>query len=344
MLRLVKSAPVDTALGSGVSPIAGAVRQKRPRHTNKVALFPAAPQSAGSAPPSSYDELREAGRRAIEAGQLEDAFELLDQALTLARSESDESRADLAFCNRAAVAITLGRGDAELPGLREVLMRNADPANGFAAAYNLSHAHELDKSFKKGLFYARIAHDRAETVENAEHLAKSHNQIGNCLLAESYFDDAAAQYRKALELLDESAEIERATVRTNLGYCRMMQGKIRRGFRLSFTALRTLRRHDAPVYEAWPHLDLTYAYLEIGRPERARRHGERALALGEETGYRDVVKNALFLLGEAEQACERSDLAYEHFQRLQREFYPDSPRAASLMLAVDTRRLINLRA
>ncbi|NJL28303.1 MAG: tetratricopeptide repeat protein [Thermoanaerobaculia bacterium] len=295
-------------------------------------------------PTASFDDLREAGRQAVEAGRLHEALGLFDEALRAARHEGDPERIDLAVCNRSAVAITLGEGDGELARLRAILLRNAHPEACFAAAYNLSRYYELTKAFKKGLFYGRIARDRARMLRRGEYLAKSHNQIGNCLLAESYFDEAVAEYQSALDQLGLADSVEFATVLINLGYCRTMLGDPREGFRLAFRALRSLRRVGAHLYEAWPHLDLCYAYLEIGRLERARRHGQHALALAEKTGHRDLLKNALFLLGEVEQAEGRSDAAYGHFQRLQSEFYPESPRLANLMLVVDMRRMINLRA
>lgn len=332
----------------------------RPSQAGTIVLFPGVASSTGTPrrvarnpgtetktrarSEASFEELRETGRRAVDAGRLREAFEIFDEALRLARAEGDQERIDLAFCNRSAVGITLGQGDAELAGLRTILLRNAYPESCFAAAYNLSRHYELTKGFKKGLFYGRVARDRARLLQRDDYLAKSYNQIGNCLLAESYFEVAATEYGSALGLLAEGDSVERATVLINLGYCRTMLGDLSEGFRLAFRSLRSLRRLGAHLYEAWPHLDLCYAYLETGRLERARRHGRQALAFAEKTGHPDLIKNALFLLGEVEQADGRSDVAYACFQRLQTEFYPESPRLASMMLAVDMRRMINLRA
>lgn len=343
MLRVVGTETVTRPFQPGVIALFPGVAASRVVRSNPRPE-PALPTVEPAFSTSSFNKLRDAGRQAVETGRLREALAIFDEALRSARREGDPERIDLAFCNRSAVAIALGQGDDELAGLRAILMRNAHPETCFAAAYNLSHAQELKKSFKKALFYARIARDHASLGERPAVLAKSHNQIGNCLLAESYFDAAAAEYKHALGLLGHEPSLERALVLVNLGYCQSMLGEVREGFRLAFASLRWLRQLGAHLYEAWPHLDLCYAYLEIGRLAHARKHGKQALALAEEMGYRDLEKNALFLLGEVEQADGRSAVAYGYFERLQADFYPDSPRLASLMLAVDMRQMINLRA
>jgi TolA-binding protein len=58
----------------------------------------------------------------------------------------------------------------------------------------------------------------------------------------------------------------------------------------------------------------------------------------------DRVKNALYLLGDAEREAGDLDSAYEYFYRLQQRFYPDSPQLVDMMVAVGMRKMVNLRA
>ncbi len=290
----------------------------------------------------SFRQLRDEGRRAVEAGRLAEALELLDEALERAREREEESLVDLAICNRSAVLVSLERQQEVMSPLRQILVRNRDTKTCALAAYNLSRAHESNKEHKKGLFYGRIARDRALAIDWL--VAESHNQIGNCLMHDSRFEQAATEYRQALELLSEDPSVMRALAMANLGYCLMMRGKLRPGVRLSFQSLRWFRRFGARLYEAWPHLDLCYAYLEMGRFRRAREHGRRALEIGEEIGESGRIKTALFLLGDVERTAGDLDAAWEHFSRLQQEFYPDSPQVAELMIAVGMRQVVPLRA
>lgn len=292
----------------------------------------------------SYEELRDRARRALDAGRLEESLRLYDEALEVSRQEGNPNLIDLAYCNRSSVMINLGRQDEVLSGLRQILMHNADPESCFIAAYNLSRAHVRDKAYKKGLFYARIARDRAETLERQDWLCSSFNQIANCLMDESYFEEAAAEYRRALELEEDSDSLLYASLTANLGYCLMMMGDLKQGFSCSYKAFRRFRKVGNELYEVWSHLDLCYGYLELGRYERARRHGERALAIAESSGDPDRIKNALFLLGDVERALGHDAAAYEHFSHLQHRFYPDAPEVAGLMAVVGMRQVVNLRA
>lgn len=93
-----------------------------------------------------------------------------------------------------------------------------------------------------------------------------------------------------------------------------------------------------------PHLDLCFALLEIGRFRHAVRHGTRALALAEEAGEPDSVKQALFLLGEATHQVAGAHEAREYFQRLQERYFPEASYLTDILLTVDVRKLINLKA
>ena len=77
-------------------------------------------------------------------------------------------------------------------------MRNQSPINCFLAAYTIARAYELRRDNRKGLFYARLARDRAAVLERPEWLASAWNQIANFLLGDSFFGEAAETYRHAL--------------------------------------------------------------------------------------------------------------------------------------------------
>ena len=292
----------------------------------------------------SFEQLRDAAMRAIEEGRLVEALGLCEKALVQARVREDEELVDLAICNRSATLIALGREREVMSELRQILVRSANPRTCSIAAYDLSRAHELIKEYKKGLFYGRIARDRALAAGREDLLVGSYNLIGNCLMMDSFFAEAAAEYQHALELLPEGRSVPRGLVMVNLAYCQMMMGKVSQGMSMSFQALRWFRSFGTRLYEAWPHLDLCYAYLELARPERARQHGQLALAVAEETGEAECLKNSLFLLGDTARTVGDLEAAWNYFSRLQESFYPDSPQVVELMLQVGLRQVVNLRA
>ena len=291
-----------------------------------------------------FESLKDRWQRAIEAGQLEEAETIIEQACQWAREHGDDRQVDSAVCAHAAIAIQLGRGERELPRLREILLRSGDPANCRLAAYHISLHYELAKNYKKSLFYARLAYDRATYLGRREWLAASCNQLGNALLGESFVDEACREYQHALALLTEEASVWRAQILHNLGYCHILKERYREGYTLLYRCLAILRRHGVERYQVAPRLDLCFAHLETGRYRYARLQAERALQLAERTGQVEGIKNALYLLGEATNLEGDTEAARSHFTRLHQEFFPKDRYLPSLLLAVDVRKLINLHA
>lgn len=293
---------------------------------------------------STFEELRSLGEKAVRSGQLQEAQACFDQALAWAREHGEQPQIDLGLCNRAAVVIESGRGDGEVPHLREILVRNLDPFICQLAAYNISRHYELTKNYKKSLFYARIALDRAEVLGRREWLASTHNLIGNTLLAESHIEQASREYEKALELVAPEPTVARGQILDNLGYCRSLQGRHAEAYGLLYESLRTLRRFGAQRYEVSVRLDLCFAHLETGRYHDSRRHGMAALALAEDIEDGAAVKNALYLLGEVANLSDDVDAARGYFSRLHRDFFPEAGYLPEFLLAVDIRKLVNLHA
>jgi tetratricopeptide (TPR) repeat protein len=275
-----------------------------------------------------FEELRSLGQREVEAGRFEEAEALYAEALGWAAEHGDEQQVDLALCNRAAVAIQLGRGEGELPRLREILVRNNDRVNCRLAAYHISIYYQFQKNYKKSRFYAKIACDRAELLGVREWLASSHNQLGNALLGESFVEEACGEYERALQLIAGDTGVGRALILHNLGYCRVLQRRYREGYSFLYECLSILRRLGGTRYQVLPRLDLCFAHLETGRYGHARRQALIALEMAEQTGQTD---------GEV-------DTARDYFSRLQQDYFPGATYLPGFLLAVDVRKLINLHA
>lgn len=293
---------------------------------------------------TAFEELRSRGQNAIDAGQLEEAVAILQTAVDLAVQQGDRRMIDLTRCNRGAALVELGRGESELPHLREILVRNGDPVSGRIAAYTIARHYEITKNYTKALFYARITLDRSRLIERRDWIASSHNLIGNTLLAESFIEEACAEYETALALIPDDPSPARGKILLNLGYCRILQGRQTEGYALLYASLRLLRRFGARKYEVLSHLDLCFAHLENGRYRLARRHGSAALALAESLEDRDSIKNALYLLGEIANLVGDLKDARSYFEQLHRDFFPEAGYLPEFLLAVDIRRLVNLHA
>jgi len=291
-----------------------------------------------------FEELRNRALHAAQVGRFDEAERLSNEALSWAREHGSPQTVDYAVCNRAAVLIELGRGAAELPRLREILLRNGDPVSCRVAAYNIARHYELNKDYKKALFYARIARDRSVLLGRPDWLASSHNLIGNTLLAQSFVQEAADEYGLALASMPDEPSVARAGLLDNLGYCHFLQGRQTEGYRLLYRALRMARGFEAQRVELPVRLDLCFAHLETGRYRQAELQGTRAMALAETLGEVDSIKNSLYLLGEIANLNGDIATARGHFTRLQREFFTEAGYLPEFLLAVDIRKLVNLHA
>jgi tetratricopeptide (TPR) repeat protein len=323
-----------------------------PRQDDPAASGPAdedrmsdpAAQLAETTPLGAYEALRDRAERALWQGDLGTARRLYEQAQALAGEIGDPDLVDRARCNLAALLVETGEGASVMSDLRQVLMRNRDELNCYLAAYTLARAHDLNQDYKKAIFYARIGLDRVQRLGAPERTAICHNLMGNLLLAESHLDEACAEYERALATTEELPPLRLALILDNVGYCRLLKGRHAEGFEHSFRSLRMLRRLGARGYQRYPHLSLAFGYLEVGRHDRAARHGFAALRLAEEVGDDQVVKNALYLLGEAANLMGSPDDARRCFEALQRRFYPGQQGLIDSLMAVGVRRLLNLRA
>jgi hypothetical protein len=288
------------------------------------------------------DALRAQGLDRLRAGDLDGAHAAADAACALLADGADRAELDRWLCNRAAIAIELRRGAAELAPLREVLMRNGGGELAWQAAYHLARHYEWEKNFRKSLFYAQIATDRAAELGDAERLRGSRNLLGNALLGLSRAAEAAAAYRDGLAAAGRE-DAERGVLLGNLGYCEVLAGRLRAGRSLLLQSLRRVRG-ARPLYELRTRLDLSFAALEATRYGCAARHGRLALAMARALGDLDATKNALYLLGEAAQLAGDAERARATFAALQSEFFPGQPYLAGFLMAFDVRRVVNLHA
>jgi tetratricopeptide (TPR) repeat protein len=293
---------------------------------------------------SEYERQFQLGETAKEAGRLEEARQHYAASRAAALAAGDDELADRAFCNEAVMAIALDGGESYIARLCEIVLRNRSQVNGFIAANNVARSCELRRENQKGLFYARIARERAEATGRAGWVAAATNQVANLLLADSRFEEAATTYRQALALVPSEETSRQLTYMANLGYCELVLGRLPAGMRIIYQCLRTARAQRWQRLEMIARIDLCYGHLEMGRLEFAERHGRRGLELAEQIGESEWVKNALYLLGEVSVLSGATGKAYAWFHELQRRYYPKQAHLPDFLLSVDIRQLINLRA
>lgn len=293
---------------------------------------------------SRFCGLRSRGLDRLHAGDLLGALASFESAREAAVALGDLYAIDVAYCDWSGLALELGRGEECLPVLRRMLSLSQDLNNRRRAAYNIARIFELDQSIKKSLFYARVALQLAKDLRRPECLARSHNQMGNLLLAESRLSEAVDHYEQALDFMPEEEDLDTVPILTNLGYCRSLHGRHSEAFELLARARGLLSRTEAA--HLWIPLLLasSFAYLDTRSLEECVRHAQRALDLAGGLGDTRSMTIAHYLLGQAAVLSGDRDAARLRFLQLQREFFPDIPNLVSLLLSVDLTPVLNLRA
>ncbi len=292
----------------------------------------------------TFEDLRARARAEVDRGDWNGALETCAEAIAWAEQRGDHDDIDLAHCNRSGILIDQGRGQEGVSKLRQILLSSSNPKSCFYAAYHISRLHELRKETQRGLFYAQLCLEHAERTDIPGAIGHAHNRRGNLLIKDSYFEEACSSYREALQALPLANVRDRAVLLSNIGYCQLLMGYPTEGFRQLFRGLRLMRTLSGELWELLPRLGLAAAYLDVDRPERARRHADRGLALAEAAGIEDQIKNGLYLLGESEKLCGNETAASEHFQRLQDAYYPGEVFVADFLMTTDVSKLINLMA
>ncbi len=300
-----------------------------------------------------FETLRDRGRDLVAKGLYREAAAVYRQAGQVATAAGETDLAEEALCGWGAAETELGNGVEVMPELRRVLLGSALDHNCYLAAYTLARAHELEGQVKKALFYARLSLHHSDYIERPGLAAGSHNVLGNLLVAEGCETDAATEYRRALRKAKGAPSAWIAGVEGNLGYCLVAsasrprswgRARLREGLRLLYGSLRSFKRANAPMDVALSHLDLCFAHLELQRPQSAKRHGERALKLAEQLDDAEVAKNCLYLLGQAAVLEGDIDSARGYFRELEQRFYPDRAGLTDVLMALDLRQVVNLRA
>jgi tetratricopeptide (TPR) repeat protein len=292
-----------------------------------------------------YLRLTQLAQRAFTHARLERALRLFSEAEDEAKRTGDRELSDRAFCNRCVVLLELERLDGAVGELKHVLMRSRDPFTSWMAAYYTAQVYEAEQNVARALAYARRATELAEASGERRALKGSANLRGVLALRDSHFQEAAENFRLALELSagDGDDPVSLAVIRDNLGYCMMCTGEPAEGVALCRDAAATLEasgsRHLLPeVYQ-----DLCYGALQQGDLVGAKETGERALGLSREFKHPTVERNTLMLLADAAMDANDEKAADSYLQSLS-TYYPDFRGMKSFLQAFNVREVINLKA
>ena len=299
----------------------------------------------------------------LEKGEFSPALAAYDRALEAANATNDPAFTDWMFVCRAAAAAEIGPADQELVELKRVLLRTLDPGTSFRAAYTAARIYEIRRNYARAASYNARARSLVVPLADPLLAGAAENQAGSILAADSRFAEAAAAYRRCLDLATATTATDgrtpapfsptwRAICEDNLGYSLIALDQVPEGLALVHGAFETLEALGARAYSIIPLCDLSFGYLKSDRYAEARYFGEAALerlaepegaaaAAGETTAASE--KNVLYLLGETCHLAGDDGAARAYFDRLA-SLYPEFRNLRSYLEVFDFRNVINLRS
>ncbi len=291
-------------------------------------------------------ELTAQGAEQLRRGEFRAAVQTFEETRRIALELQDQSLTFKAICNVSTARLSLGEIQEAEVGLREIILESRDEQVIYLASFNLSSSLRRQGRLEKALFYAKRALRAVETIDNCAWKANCHNLIGNIYMNMSYMDDALAQYRFALAIAQKGglgASLPTDYIKDNLGYCLLLKKRHRQGIAMILEALQIALTNGNARCIAECQQDLAFAYMQLKELKLAEEYGEQSLKIASEQGYKDILKNCYYLLGEINLLMGNEERSDRYFDRLQ-ELYPNLGALKNFLRTFDVSNIINLKA
>ena len=284
------------------------------------------------------EELRREALGRVRSGEIEEALEIYDRALSLAEVEEER---ELIIINKADAMIAIERTGPEVQSLPTIVMRRRNAHHTFLAAYALVFKYRTENELKRAAFYGQLALQTAEEANQPLWKIGALNELGVVFEIDSQFQKSIECCQSALAIIDavedqNDQSFSRVALIATLGYNKIITGATAEGIALMESVLGQI---ENPSVRADALIDLCYGYIDLGEYAKAARLGEEALTLA---GEPRQVRNAHYLLGEAAYKLDDVELAEFHFDKLA-AFYPEFRHLKSLLFAIDLRSMVNLK-
>lgn len=279
--------------------------------------------------------LLEEGRAQVAAGDLLQAAQSFRRVLSLAQRAQDQPLADLALVNAFSVEVDLRPTARTISTARSLFARNTDPIIRFICCSALARHYQGTGNYRMALFYGRIAHAVAPPARRGE----ANHLLGVVLLGCGKAKESMALLRHGLQTSKRlSSPPAMSLGAMAYGAALLNDHRESRKYVRETEALLDQRR--ASVYDGSVHLALGYTALELGEPDQAGMHAQKALSDLRLAPSHDH-KAALYLAGEAAlQTGARADGEY-FLDELQRLYFPQFPGVTDLLVALRTTAFIN---
>ena len=258
-------------------------------------------------PAAAYETLRGEGNREWEQGNFTRAYAIYEKALArLESGEEGEVEPDLlarARFNLARSLLRMGKISLAETELRIILRRHREIATETKALVLLclADAHDDKGDGYLAILEAEKCLEIARAAGHTEYEGYAYHRIARTQFEQGEFDRALESFREARQRLETKVGRHDLTlIRTNIGLCHAMVGKVDRGLRELSEALQVAQREG---YRRCA----SYALLYMGQIHQMRQEERKArdlfeqaemMAHGGDERYVDILFQTAFYLWE----------------------------------------------
>lgn len=259
------------------------------------------------APESTYEALRAEGNREWDQGNFARAYSIYEKALArLESGEEGEVEADLlarARFNLSRSLLRMGKISLAETELRIVLRRHRDikPETTALVLLCLADAHDDKGDGYLAILEAEKCLELARAAGHREYEGYALHRIARTQFEQGDYDRALESFREARVRLESIASRHDLTlIRTNIGFCHAMAGKIDRGLRELGEALSVAQSEGFRRCAAYTLMYTGQVHLMRKDDRKAREYFEQSemMAHGGEERYVDILFQTAFHLWE----------------------------------------------
>jgi len=276
-------------------------------------------------PQVSYEDLRSEANREWDQGNFTRAYAIYEIALARLedRPEGDVDQEQLARArfNLARTLLRMGKISLAETELRLILRRHKEISATTTAAVLgcLADAHEEKGDRYLALLEAEKGLAIARETANQEYEGYGLHRIGRLHFAQGDYPQAMESFRQARALLeDRASRYDLALIRTTIGFCNAMVGRVDRGLRELKEALQASLKEGFRRCSAYALLYLGQVHLMQGEQKKARDYFEEAelMAHGGEERYVDILFQTAYHLWDMAKASNNQVQEKVYFGRL----------------------------
>ncbi len=208
------------------------------------------------------------------------------------------------------------------PALRELskaqtMFRQLNDTLKLAKTYMLlGNIYVATKNYNEALRYYRNAGNSFQELKEYKALAGIHNNVGVIYWQEGQLDSASIYFNKALITYIELNDKESlATSYTNIGIIYAEQDDYEKAIEYYTKSNATLTLLNQTYGEAINNLNISDAYLRMKEYDLAEKYIHKAVEIAEKEGYKSLLPNQYYTIGEIEEDKGDYKKAIEWFRK-----------------------------